>query len=277
MHLVKPHIPEKLYAVIGYPLDQSLSPLIHNFGFQSLDLAASYIKCPIAPSALDKFVAALKLLPFGGVSVTIPHKQTIIPYVDSLTPAAQKIGAVNTLFWEETKLVGDNTDFQGFLEPIKDLDLKDLHVLLLGAGGAARAAVAALNLKAAKIYLTTPSNQRHLALAQEFAATPILWEERTKVKVDLVINATPLGMHGTLAHENPYDFREIADTPKIAYDIVYNPLETLFLKAAKETGVKTIQGLAMFLGQANAQFKIWTGENLPKKTACLLKEALKSK
>ncbi|MBQ7738561.1 MAG: shikimate dehydrogenase [Desulfovibrionaceae bacterium] len=271
------NIEGKIYAVIGYPLDQTLSPLIHNLGFKSLNLAATYIKLPIEPKNLADFVQKMRLRPISGCSVTIPHKQNIISYIDKLTPSAQKISAVNTLFWQNGQLCGDNTDMAGFLDPLKDLDLKELSVLVLGAGGAARACVCGLDsCQVREIYLTTQSNKNHLALAKEFGCTPIPWEDRYHAPVDMVVNATPLGMHGQFVDQNPYDFSKLTESlrPQIAYDIVYNPLETLFLRKAAQTSAKTISGFQMFLAQANAQFHLWTGENLPPDTKDVLRAAL---
>ncbi|MBQ7585782.1 MAG: shikimate dehydrogenase [Desulfovibrionaceae bacterium] len=279
MSLAIPFIPEKLFAVIGYPLEQTLSPLIHNTAFQVLKIPAIYLKFTIAPIDLPKFVQTVRTLPLAGCSVTIPHKQAIIPYLDSLTLEAKAIGAVNTLFWEEGKLVGENTDCLGFLAPLESLNLKDYQALILGAGGASRALIYGLKTKEIKkIYLTTPSNSRHLPLAQEFDLTPLPWEKRYDPPCDLIINATPLGMLGKYVDQSAYDlnlaYKKNNYLPKIVYDIVYNPLETKLLREAKELGISTISGFRMFLAQANAQFKLWTKQDLPLEAEKALREAL---
>ena len=142
-----PFMPQDIYGVIGWPLAQSLSPLIHNTGFQTLNLPGVYLRWEVAPDNLPRFLDAVRALPIRGLSVTIPHKVAVMPLLDGLTREAEAVGAVNTLFWEDGKLRGDNTDVTGFMAPLKALALPtDLPILLLGAGGAARAVAAGLTL-----------------------------------------------------------------------------------------------------------------------------------
>ena len=258
-------LPETLYGVIGWPLSQSLSPLVHNTGFRALGIPAVYLRWEIAPDRLGTFMDAVRLLNIRGCSVTIPHKQAILPFLDVVSEAATLAGAANTLFWKEDALCGDNTDVAGFLAPLESVPLERMDALLLGAGGAAHAVAAALRLRGCRqVRVCTPGNRRHLELAERFGFTPVAWEERYAAPAGLVINATPLGMHGEHEGETPYDF---ALAPQIqggiAYDIVYNPAETRFLREAAAAGRRCINGVAMFFGQADAQFRIWTGQALP--------------
>lgn len=178
-------------------------------------------------------------------------------------------------FWDKGTLVGDNTDCAGFLAPLTNIPVQNMRVLVLGAGGAARAILQGLvERKAAHIDLTTPSNKRHIALADEFGAHPLPWEARHTIAADMVVNTTPVGMHGSLVDQSPYDMTEASHLPSIAYDIVYNPLETRFVREAKQHGIATISGRTMFFEQGNAQFNLWTGKNLPPLAKTALDDAL---
>ena len=258
-------LPETLYGVIGWPLSQSLSPLVHNTGFRARGIPAVYLRWEIAPDRLGTFMDAVRLLNIRGCSVTIPHKQAILPFLDVVSEAATLAGAANTLFWKEDALCGDNTDVAGFLAPLESVPLERMDALLLGAGGAAHAVAAALRLRGCRqVRVATPGNRRHLELAERFGFTPVAWDERYAALAGLVINATPLGMHGEHEGETPYDFALAPQVQGgIAYDIVYNPAETRFLREAAAAGRRCINGVEMFFGQADAQFRIWTGQALP--------------
>ena len=269
-------LPEALYGVIGWPLGQSLSPLIHNLGFRLLNIPAVYLRWGVPPEQLTLFMDAMRLLNIKGCSVTIPHKQAVMPFLDIMSERATLAGAANTLFWKDDALCGDNTDVAGFLAPLESESLERKEALLLGAGGAAHAIGAALRLKGCQqVHVATPGNVRHLDLAERFGFTPVNWSERYSRAADLVINATPLGMHGKLEAESPYDF---ALAPKvaggIAYDIVYNPAHTRFLREAEKAGRRCINGVEMFFAQADAQFNIWTGQSLPQAAHEALSKAL---
>ncbi len=261
----------QLYGVIGWPLSQSLSPLLHNTAFSTLGMSALYQRWEIPPEALSLFVQSMRLLHIKGCSVTIPHKTHLEPLLDTVTQTARQAGAVNTIFWHEGRLCGDNTDVTGFMAALQRENLAGVSVLLLGAGGAARAAAAGLTAlpqaqRPAVVYVCTPSNTSHLPLAEMFGLTPLPWEDRHKLPVHLVINATPLGMRGKAEDATPFDFSLTPPLPSgesLAYDIVYNPLETRFLREAQAAGRRCISGLEMFIGQGNAQFSLWTGRALP--------------
>lgn len=273
-----PFLPVELYGVIGWPLGQSLSPLIHNTAFQTLGRAAVYLRWEIAPERLAAFVDSFRLLRMRGCSVTIPHKVAIMPHLDEISEPARAVGAVNTLYWRDDLLCGENTDVTGFMQPLLARDLpRDMPVLLLGAGGAARAAAAGLHahgFRACRI--CTPSDRTHLPLAEAFGMQAVAWQDRHDVPAGLIINATPLGMRGKAEDETPYDFAPARAHGRtgLAYDIVYNPLRTRFLAEAEAAGWQTLGGLEMFHAQADAQFFLWTGEHLPATARQALEAAL---
>lgn len=274
-----PFLPAELYGVIGWPLGQSLSPLIHNTAFQTLGRDAVYMRWEIAPEQLAAFVDSFRLLRMRGCSVTIPHKVAVMAHLDEIGVAAQAVGAVNTLYWRDDRLCGENTDVTGFMAPLLTRDMpRDMPVLLLGAGGAARAAAAGLRAHGfSRCSICTPSDRTHLALAQAFDMRPVAWQDRHAVPAGLIINATPLGMHGKAEGESPYDFAGARAQGRtgLAYDIVYNPLRTRFLVEAEAAGWQTLGGLEMFHAQADAQFLLWTGQHLPAAARQALETALR--
>lgn len=269
-------IPQQLYGVIGWPLAQTLSPLIHNTAFQLLDIEASYLAWPISKENLASFIEAFRLLNIKGCSITIPHKIAIIPYLESLSKSAKLAGAVNTIFWKSGQLNGDNTDVTGFMAPLNNINLPDCPTLLLGAGGAAHAAAAGLKLLGFNdVAIVSPSNKHQFDLANKFNYNAYMWEDRYSIPVTLIINATPLGMKGKLELETPYNFKLgtiLQDS--IAYDLVYNPLQTRFINDAKKEGLKTISGMEMFFWQGDAQFYCWTGHHFPQEVKSALIKAL---
>ena len=274
-----------LYGVTGWPLGQSLSPLLHNTGFAALGINALYMKWEVPPHKLPAFVESVRLLNIRGCSVTIPHKVELLPLLDEVSPLAMRVGAANTIYWQGERLCGENTDVAGFMAPLAGVPLAGADILLLGAGGAARAVAAGLVSPApqdrpAHIYVATPSDKSHLPLAEEFGLTPLLWQNRHEPAPLLVINTTPLGMRGKAEDDTPYDFSLAAqcapsgNTATLAYDIVYNPLETRFLREAQAAGRRCISGLEMFFGQGDAQFRLWTGQGLPPESRRALETAL---
>lgn len=261
-------MPTALYGVAGWPLGQTLSPLLHNTGFQALGLPAVYLRWEIPPEGLPAFADSVRLLGIQGLSVTIPHKIALMPLLDTVSEQARQAGAVNTVYSDGGKLCGENTDVTGFLCPLAEFDAENADVLLLGAGGAARAAAAGLALRRfRRIFVATPSDSSHAPLAERFGCIPLDWKNRHDIWADLVVNSTPLGMRGKLAGETPFDFekavRPRGNRVRTAYDMVYNPLETRFLREARSAGWRCVSGLSMFLGQGAAQFQLWTGQKLP--------------
>ena len=276
-----------LYGVTGWPLAQSLSPLLHNTGFAALGINALYLKWEVPPDKLPVFVESVRLLNIRGCSVTIPHKVHLLPLLDEVSPLARRVGAANTIYWNGERLCGENTDVAGFMAPLAGVPLAGADVLLLGAGGAARAVAAGLAAprpegRPAHVFVATPSDKSHLPLAEEFGLSPLLWKDRHEPQAMLVVNTTPLGMRGKAETDTPYDFslaaqlaaQSDANATPLAYDIVYNPLETRFLREARATGRRCISGLEMFFGQGDAQFRLWTGQGLPPEARLALETAL---
>lgn len=255
-------IPERLYGIIGHPLGHSLSPLIHNWGFQHFALKAVYCRWPIPTENLPEFIAALRTLPIHGVSVTIPHKRSVMPYMDGVTADALRAGAVNTLFWRENELWGDNTDVPGFLAPLTDRREQIRTALVLGVGGASRAVVWGLKrIGVHRVAVCGRSPDRAKSLARGADCELHAWEDRGQWSGDLLVNATPLGMSGKYKEMSPWPTK--MSSVRIAYDLVYNPRETIFLRQAREVGILAISGLEMFIAQACGQFQIWTQKKLP--------------
>lgn len=249
----------RLMGIIGHPLGHSLSPLLHNSMFERLGVMASYHPWPTPPERLADFVSAFRTLPIHGCSVTIPHKEAIMPLCDRLTEQAEAVGAVNTLFWDESALVGDNTDVAGFTAPLNALGRIPESALVLGAGGAARAAVWGLrSLGVGRIGVANRTHERSTSLCGALGGEPVAWENRADWGAGLVVNTTPLGMAGKSENGSPWP-RSSFSPDMIAYDMVYNPVRTRFLAEAQAVGCGTISGLDMFVHQAAAQFRLWTG------------------
>ncbi len=254
---------KKLYGIIGHPLGHTMSPALHNSGFNMFCLQSVYMAFPTPPEKLAEFMDSFRTLPMYGASVTIPHKETVMEYVDSITPRAAKVGAVNTLYWKDGAIVGDNTDVLGFMAPLKDKKKIFKKALILGAGGAAKAVLAGLQeLGINNISICNRTAQRAEHLAIQFNIDAIAWEDRGSGDADLVINTTPMGMSGEHVDATPFS-AEMFQECGTAYDLVYNPLETTFLRTAKKAGWETIDGLHMFAAQGAEQFRLWTGKTIP--------------
>jgi len=249
---------KKIFGVIGYPISHSLSPIIHNWGFKLFNLPYVYFKWSIDPCKLPEFIVSVDTLNIGGFSVTIPFKEKIIPYLDEVTDEATAVGAVNLVYVNENKKIGHNTDVDGFLAPIKDIDVDS--ALILGCGGAALACI--YGLKKNKIESITVAGRNKDKLnwvKKRFNVEIIDWDLRDKPNADLLINCTPIGM-SSYKDENPYPDKDGLSRFQLVYDVVYNPLETKLIKDAKNLGIKVIPGIYMFIYQALFQFQIWTNK-----------------
>jgi len=256
----------KQYGIIGYPLGHSLSPLIHNRAFADLGVEASYAAWPLAPGELDAFMARMRAEPIAGLSVTIPHKTAVMAYLDGVSGTAKRAGAVNTVYWRDGELLGENTDAPGFCAPLMELPRLPGSALVLGAGGAARAVLAGLaGLGVTNVTLANRNPDKAAALAREFGVQAAPWDARGEIAAELIVNATPLGMAGPGVNETPYPANNFR-SGMIAYDLIYNPGQTRFLREARQAGCASIAGLAMFVEQAAGQFRLWTGLDLPRAT-----------
>ncbi len=259
------YISPKLYSVIGKPIAHSLSPALHTTAFRHHNIPGILMPWQLETEELAPFVEAMRLLDIQGSCITIPHKEDIIPLLDGITDRAKKVGAVNTIYRHDGKLLGENTDVPGFLAPLSaNPPRPDARILILGSGGAARSVVVGLQelgLKDISITnINPPSAER---LSAEFNLKLIPWAERLDAGADFVINTTPQGMKGRYVDDNPFPSSGFAGKKGIAYDLIYIPFKTRFLQEAEDAGWTTIGGLDMFLAQANQQFLIWTGKHIP--------------
>jgi 3-dehydroquinate dehydratase/shikimate dehydrogenase len=251
----------KIYGVIADPVRHSISPAVHNRAFQSRRVEAVYLPFLVTPPCLRDFFSLADKLPLAGFSVTIPHKQKIIRYLDVVDPLARRIGAVNTVWRKGGKWRGTNTDAAGVTGPLSRLvKLAKARVLIVGNGGAARGAACALSDAGAKIALVGRNADRVRALSKICGAEALLREQLASHHFDAVVHATPLGM---FPHVNECFFNGHIPAD-IVFDMVYNPLETVLIKRAKEQGKTVVPGLDMFIEQAVRQFEIWTGESAPR-------------
>ena len=259
----------KTYAVIGDPIDHSLSPNIHNAAFRHLELEHTYIAYKIPDGELSAGIEALKAIKIAGFNVTIPHKIEMMKFLDEMDTTCKVIGAVNTVLNEDGKLKGYNTDMIGFLDPIKkkNLIIKDSQVLLLGAGGAARAIVTAMvKEKAGKITIVNRTLENANKLA-EFAkkiggnVDTVSIQEANELITDykFIINSTSVGMRN---EPSPISTENISKD-SIVYDIVYQPINTELIKKSKENGATIIYGYEMLLSQAACSFEIWHKTEAP--------------
>lgn len=251
----------KIYGVVADPVGHSMSPTLHNRAFQARRVNAVYLPFRVNPLHLADFINVAEQLPLEGVSVTIPHKQRIMRHLHSIDPLAKRIGAVNTIFRKKRKLCGTNTDAAGITVPLeKKLQLNKASVLIAGNGGAARGAIFALGDAGAAVTLTGRSPQKVRKLARECDVKAIDFQAAQRGHFDVLINATPVGMYP----ESEACLFGDAIPADLVFDMVYNPLETVLLRRAREARKQTISGLEMFIEQAAAQFEIWTGQNAPR-------------
>jgi shikimate dehydrogenase len=204
-------------------------------------------------------------LTFHGFSVTNPHKQAVLEFLDETDDAARAIGAVNTIKIEDGRLFGFNTDCEGFIRPLRERsgDLNGARAAVIGGGGAARACIYALNREGAAVSAFTRNLEQSAKLAADFGIKNLTFDGLKGMSgFDILVNATPLGTRGENENSSVSDSFPL-DGVKLVYDLIYNPAETKLLKAAQAAGVDTLGGLEMLLGQAVEQFKIWTGREAP--------------
>ena len=259
----------KTFAVVGDPIDHSLSPTIHNAAYRHLDLDCTYIAYRIPKDELESGIQSLKSIKISGFNVTIPHKIKIIKLLDSIDENCKMIGAVNTVLNDNGHLKGYNTDMDGFLEPIKNraLSITGSNILLLGAGGAARAIIAGFAKEHAKkitIINRTLSNGKDLAefgndLGLEVDTISIEDSKKLNQVYDFIVNSSSLG----LKNEPNIIPTTLINSETVVYDIVYKPVNTELIKEAKKVNAQIIYGYEMLLGQAVRSFEIWLEQKAP--------------
>ena len=252
----------RLAGVMGHPVAHSLSPRLHNFWLDRYGIDGAYVPLPVAPEHFAAALRALATLGFAGVNVTVPHKEAAFAAADEADPAARRLGAVNMITFADGRIVARSTDGYGFLENLRAAlpgwSAHGKRAVVLGAGGAARAVVAALIDEGATVGVVNRTRSRAEALTAALGGTAIDWARRAQALdgADLLVNTTLLGMAGKDALD-----LDLAALPKgaIVNDIVYAPLETPLLAAAKGRGNRVVDGLGMLLHQARPAFAAWFG------------------
>ncbi|MDH5524571.1 MAG: shikimate dehydrogenase [Desulfobulbaceae bacterium] len=250
----------ELYGIMGNPVRHSLSPAMHNAAFGALDLNKVYV--PFAVEDVAAAMTGFRAMGVKGVSVTIPHKQAVIEHLDSIDPVAKKIGAVNTLVINHAKIHGLNTDWLGANRALAEqIEIKGSSVLLLGAGGSARAIGFGLLEAGAAVTIASRTPATGRALADSLGVNWLPIAKAPGHQADILINATSVGMTPK-EEQSPIAATALADY-KVVMDIVYAPLDTKLLQEAELAGCRTVNGLAMLLYQGVAQFETWTGRAAP--------------
>jgi len=250
----------KVYGVAGDPVSHSLSPAIMNAALRRENVNGVFVALHV--KSLKDLLACMRDIPIQGLAITMPHKQAILRHLDNTDPFTAKIGACNTVVRsQDGKLYGFNTDTSGVVRPLEQrMTLNDAKILVLGAGGAARAAVFGLKDRGAQISILNRSLAAAHKLARQARARTIKRADLKRLEFDVIINATPVGMGNP--RESPLNADEIK--AKYVFDMVYDPTETRLLKLAKECGAEVIAGSEMFVHQAARQFEIWTGKPAPR-------------
>ena len=255
-------------GLIGYPLGHSLSPKIHTAALKASGLNGSYSLFPIAPEdkqGLKDLLARVRSGEITGLNVTIPHKQNVIELMDDLTPTAKAIGAVNTIYMRENKLIGDNTDAPGFLADLKQFLNSSFTIphsaLVLGAGGSSRAVVYALLNDGWNVTLAARRIEQAQQLANSFSGYTLQVSDFSSFFIhhsSLLVNTTPLGMTPN-TETSPLPENVILSKHTFIYDLVYNPRETKLVRDARAQGLSATTGLGMLIEQAALAFEKWTG------------------
>jgi shikimate dehydrogenase len=266
----------RLLGVIGHPIGHSLSPLMHNAALTELGENYVYVAFPIKPDDLATAIAGLESIGVVGFSVTIPHKQTIMPFLSQITPTAKLVGAVNTVWWTEQGWQGTNTDVEGFVAPLTGLnqDWQKVNPVVLGNGGAARAVVVGLaQLGCPEIQIVGRNLEKLEAFKNSWSRADFNselsvypWQALAELipSTTLLINTTPLGMTPHL-EQSPVeeDLMQGLSSSAIAYDLIYTPRPTRFLQQAADQGATIIDGLEMLVQQGAAALRLWLQKPVP--------------
>jgi shikimate dehydrogenase len=261
-----------LYGVVGFPLGQTLSPIMHNTAFEVRGVDAIYLA--FETKDVGGCVKGMRALGIKGMSVTIPFKSEILVYLDDVDGMAQKIGAVNTIVNNNGRLIGYNTDALGALKALQDMvDLSGMSCLIVGAGGAARAIGLVLREEGVRLTVVNRSPERGMELASSLQSPFVPLRDLRSIDADILIQTTPVGMY---PHTDQCPIPEdLLKGDTVVMDIIYNPMETRMLELARAHGCKTISGLNMFINQGAEQFRLWTGLEPPLKDMTkAVKEAL---
>lgn len=249
--------------IIGDPVEHSLSPQMHNAGYDALGIDSEFVytAARVSSENLQKAIEGIRAMNIHGVTCTIPHKIAVMEYLDSIDEHAQKIGAVNTILNDHGKLRGYNTDYIGVIKPLENItEIKNKHVAILGAGGFSHAAIYAMLLKEAHVTVFNRTLEKAKELAERFGCQYASLNDIQKIEnMDIIINGTSVGME---TNQSPLD-KNVIHKEHIVFDAVYAPYETQLLKDAQEKGTKTIHGTEILLHQGFAQFELFTGHKAP--------------
>lgn len=250
----------RLFGVAGNPIGHSLSPLMHNTAFRRESVNA--VMLPLKVKALDDMLNMIRELPLSGVAVTMPLKEEVLPHLANMDPLTARIGACNTLrTGADGKLYGFNTDVAGVVRPLeRRIRLNGARIVVLGAGGAARAAVFGLVAQGAEVFVVNRTHEKAVSLARKAKAKSLKQDQLAKQKFDVLINTTPCGMAGI---KQALPIKETELNANLVFDMVYNPLDTPLLRLAHKRGLHVISGMEMFVQQGARQFEIWTGKPAP--------------
>jgi len=261
----------KIFCIIGHPVEHSMSPTMWNPALQELGLDYAYMAFDVHPDNLQKAINGMRALDIKGMNVTIPHKENVIQYLDEIDPIAKKMGAINTIKNDDGLLKARNTDAGGARKSLIDAgcEISGKNILFLGSGGVARSVAYVLSEDANEIVLTDIVEKTALTVAKEIKenmganvegkiSNETIIKKEIK-KVDILVNATPLGMHPNV-NASPIS-KELLHEDLFVFDVIYNPLQTKLIKDAAEIGCKTLGGLDMLVNQGVLAFEWWTGKS----------------
>ena len=254
----------KKFAVIGNPVDHSLSPVLHNWIFSNLGIQAEYNKICVEKKDLPQIIQQVSDDVLCGINVTIPFKERIMKFIDEINPRAQSIGSVNCIMSKEGRVFGNNTDWYGFSQAleINKIDVSEKEVIVLGSGGTAKSILFTLKqLGIKKIILLNRTIQNAKILEDDKVIAYSINQMESIIQYNsIIINTTPIGMQTS---QSPVDFG-LLNKNQLLIDIIYSPLETSFLKLGNKIGAKTLNGLDMFIHQGLASLDLWFGEDISK-------------
>lgn len=259
---------EPHFLLFGHPVEHSWSPLMHNTALRHYNMSARYHAVDLNSRELIDLASHMNRDAFLGANITIPYKQMLMEYMDDIDSTAHQIGAINTIVKENYKLEGHNTDCDGFLAPLEDYYdvLEGTRAIIFGTGGASKAIITALKrVYVEEIVLVSRNPQRKHSFEGIEQVKLVSYHEWTShaEEAALIVNATPLGMHPKTGESPVRDNEKQFLEDSVCYDIVYNPLETKFLKQAKSVDSPTIGGLEMLIHQGSESFRLWTGKPFP--------------
>ncbi len=266
----------EVYGVIADPIGHSLSPHLHNAAFNDAQLNKVYVPFRVPRQDLETFIEDCPELGIHGLSVTIPHKESVIAHVKQIDGAVKGIGATNTILFGEDTSTAHNTDYRAAMRALDTVigggsdSLNGQLALVLGAGGVAKAVAFGLRRRGADVRIASRTRERSDQLAKSLDCVAIDWEDRYSVSPIVIVNGTPLGMHPNV-NETPFEKHHLRPS-MVVFDTVYNPEQTLLIKEARQQGCKVITGVEMFVAQAELQYRLFAGEEPPEG---LMREKLK--